>query len=168
MSRLDRFMPVKEVAQIGATIGHNFRYELIAAVAPHAVADLDQALGQLTASGLAFRQGTTPDAVYTFKHALVRDAAYESLLKSRRQELHGKVARVIEKRYPATEDIERELLAHHYTEARQSRKAIPLWRKAGELALKRMALTEAIHHLEKGLSLIAALPQPCWLPILSG
>jgi hypothetical protein len=96
--------------------------------------------------------------VYTFKHALVQDAAYDSLLKSRRQELHGKIARVIEERLPDTEAAEPELLAHHYTEAKLLPKAISLWRKAGGLALKRMALAEAIAHLNEGLELVTALP----------
>ena len=120
--------------------------------------ELDRALAQLSESGLAFRRGTPPDADYTFKHALVQDAAYDSLLKSRRQELHGKIARVIEERFPNIEATEPELLAHHYTEAKQPEKAIPLWQKAGSLALKRMALAEAIAHLNKGLELVAALP----------
>src|SRR5580692_2547173 len=94
MARLDRFVAVKEIAQIGAVIGREFGYELLAAVAPMTQARLDDSLLQLTESGLAFRRGTPPDAVYTFKHALVQDAAYESLLKSRRQELHAKIARV--------------------------------------------------------------------------
>ena len=158
MARLDRFAPVKEIAQIGAAIGREFSYELIAAVAPHAKPELDQALAQLTASGLAFQQGTPPDAVYTFKHALVQDAAYDSLLRRRRQELHGKIAGVIEERWPHIEATEPELLAHHYTEAKQPAKAIPLWQKAGSLALGRMALAEAIAHLNKGLELVAALP----------
>jgi predicted ATPase len=158
MARLDRFAPVKEIAQIGAAIGREFSWELIAAVAPHARPELDQALAQLTASGLAFQQGTPPDAVYTFKHALVQDAAYDSLLRARRQGLHGKIARVIEERLPNTEATEPELLAHHYTEAKLPDKAIPLWQKAGRLALGRMALTEAIAHLNKGLELVAALP----------
>jgi predicted ATPase len=85
MARLDRFAPVKEIAQIGAAIGREFTYELLAAVAPHGRPALDQALAQLTASGLAFQQGTPPDAVYTLKHALVQDAAYDSLLRRRRQ-----------------------------------------------------------------------------------
>ena len=109
MARLDRFMPVKEIAQIGAAIGREFSYELIAAVAPMAQAQLDDALARLTDSGLAFRRGTPPDAVYTFKHALVQDAAYDSLLKSRRQELHGKIARVLEEQFPSTKDTEPEL-----------------------------------------------------------
>jgi predicted ATPase len=158
MARLDRFAPVKEVAQIGAAIGREFSYELIAAVAPHPGPELDQALAQLAASGLAFWQGTPPDAVYTFKHALVQDAAYDSLLRRRRQELHGRIARVIEERWPHTEATEPELLAYHYTEAKQSDKALPLWQQAGSLALKHMALTEAVAHLNKGLELIAELP----------
>ena len=104
MARLDRFMPVKEIAQIGAAIGREFSYELIAAVAPMPQAQLDDALAQLSESGLAFRRGTPPDAVYTFKHALVQDAAYDSLLKSRRQELHAKIARVIEAALPEHQD----------------------------------------------------------------
>jgi tetratricopeptide (TPR) repeat protein len=158
MARLDRFAPVKEIAQIGAAIGREFSYELIAAVAPHARPDLDQALAQLTASGLAFQQGTPPNAVYTFKHALVQDAAYDSLLKARRQDLHAKIARLIEERFPSTEATEPELLAHHYTVAKLPDRAIPLWQKAGSLALGQMALTEAIAHLNKALELVAALP----------
>src|SRR5262249_12738508 len=111
MARLDRFVPVKEIAQIGAAIGREFSYALIAAVAPHTGPALDQALTQLTASGLAFQQGTTPEATYTFKHALVQDAAYDSLLRRSRQELHGKLAKVIEERWPRTEATEPETLA---------------------------------------------------------
>ncbi len=107
---------------------------------------------------MIFQQGTLPDAVYTFKHALVQDAAYDSLLKTRRQELHGRIAREIEERFPTSKETEPELLAHHYTEAKQPEKAIPLWQKAGSLALKRLALPEAIAHLNKGLELVAALP----------
>lgn len=136
LPRLDRFTPVKEIAQIGAAIGREFGYELIAAVAPHAKPELDQALAPLTASGLAFQQGTPPAAVYTFKHALAQDAAYDSLLRRRRQELHDKIARVIEQHYPTIEATEPELLAHHYTEAKQPR-VIPLWQQAGSLALRR-------------------------------
>ena len=158
MARLDRFMPVKEIAQIGAAIGREFSYELIAAVASLSQTQLDDALTQLSASGLAFRRGTPPDSVYTFKHALVQDAAYDSLLKSRRQELHGKIARVIEARFPTIKTTEPEVLAHHLTAAGRTEAAIPLWQRAGELGLKRMALTEAIAHLNQGLELIAALP----------
>ena len=159
MARLDRFMPVKEIAQIGAAIGREFSYELIAAVAPMPQAQLDDALAQLSESGLAFRRGTPPDAVYTFKHALVQDAAYDSLLKSRRQELHAKIARVIEQRFPNIKTTEPEVLAHHLTAAGLAEAAIPLWQAAGELALKRMALTEAISHLNQGLELVSTLPR---------
>ncbi|MEA2774597.1 MAG: hypothetical protein QOF90_3, partial [Acetobacteraceae bacterium] len=158
MARLDRFLPVKEVAQIGAAIGREFSYELIAAVAPAPQAQLDESLLRLSESGLAFRRGTPPDAIYTFKHALVQDAAYDSLLKSRRQELHSKIARVIETRLPNIAATEPEVLAHHLTAAGLAEAAIPLWQAAGELALKRLALTEAISHLNRGLELVTALP----------
>jgi class 3 adenylate cyclase len=159
MARLDRFMPVKEIAQIGAVIGREFGYELLAAVAPMPQARLDASLSQLTESGLAFRRGTPPDAVYTFKHALVQDAAYESLLKSRRQDLHAKIARLIEARFPHTKVTEPEVLAHHLTAAGLVEDAIPLWQGAGEVAMRRMALAEAIAHLSRGLELISTLPR---------
>jgi predicted ATPase len=158
MARLDGFAPIKEIAQIGAAIGREFSWELIAAVVPHSKPELELALAQLVESGLAFQQGTPPDAIYTFKHALVQDAAHDSLLRRRRQELHGSIARVIEERLPQTEASELELLAHHYTEAKLPDRAIPLWQKAGILALGRTARTEAIAHLNRGLELVAALP----------
>ena len=157
-ARLDRLIHGKEIAQIGAAIGREFSYELISAVAPMGKAQLDDALARLTASGLAFRRGTPPDSVYTFKHALVQDAAYDSLLKSRRQELHAEIARAIEERFPNIKTTEPEVLAHHLTAAGVAEAAIPLWRTAGELALKRMALPEAISHLNQGLGLVATLP----------
>ena len=128
-------------------------------MAPHAKTDLDSALAQLTESGLAFRRGTPPEATYTFKHALVQDAAYDSLLKSRRQTLHTKIASVIEERFPDIKTAEPEVLAHHLTAAGLAEAAIPLWQTAGELGLRRMALTEAISHLNHGLELISTLPQ---------
>ena len=158
MARLDRFMPVKEIAQIGAAIGREFSHEVIAAVAPMPEAQLNDALARLSESGLAFRRGTPPDAVYTFKHALVQDAAYDSLLKSRRQALHGKIAQVIEALFPNIKTTEPEMLAHHLTEAGLAEAAIPVWQSAGELGLKRMALTEAISHLNQGLELVFTLP----------
>jgi tetratricopeptide (TPR) repeat protein len=150
---------VKQIAQIGAAIGREFNYELIAAVAPIPQAQLDDALVQLSESGLAFRRGTPPDAIYTFKHALVQDAAYDSLLRSRRQELHAKIARVIEQRFPKIKTTEPEVLAHHLTAAGLSEAAIPLWQAAGNLALKRTAPTEAISHLNQGLKLVSTLPR---------
>ena len=156
-ARLDRAPAAKEIAQIGAAIGREFSYELIAAVAPHTQTEIDSALNQLTESGLAFRRGTPPDATYTFKHALVQDAAYDSLLKSRRQELHGKIARVIEQRFPNIKETEPEVLARHYTEVGWPEKATPYWIQAGQRAFKRTALAEAISHLERALTLIATL-----------
>jgi len=159
MARLDRFTPVKEIAQVGAAIGRDFSYELIAAVAPIPQAQLDDALVQLTDSGLAFRRGTPPEATYTFKHALVQDAAYDSLLRTRRQELHGKIARAIEEQFPETAETEPEVLAHHLSAAGHAEAAIPFWQKAGEFALGRMALTEAISHLDRGLDVIVLVPK---------
>ena len=157
MARLDRFAAAKEIAQVGAAIGREFSYELISAVAPIAQAKLDDALTQITDAGLAFRRGTPPGATYTFKHALVQDAAYDSLLKSRRRELHGKIAAVIEEHFPHSTYAEPEVLAHHLSAARQAEAAIPFWQKAGELALQRMALIEAISHLNHGLELVPTL-----------
>ena len=158
MARLDRFAPVKEIAQIGAAIGRAFSYAMIAAVAPQTKADLDVALEQLTESGLALRRGAPPDATYTFKHALVQDAAYDSLLKSRRQTLHAKIARVIEEHFPNIKDSEPELVAQHHTKAGNTEAAIPLWLAAGTKAFQRLALTEAIAHLDKGAELNATQP----------
>ena len=158
MARLDRLGAAKEITQIGAAIGREFSYALLAAVALTPQTDLDRALNQLTESGLAFRSGAPPEATYTFKHALVQDAAYDSLLKSRRQELHATIARVLEEDFPTTKDTEPELLAHHLTAAGQVAAAIPLWQQAGTLALKRLALQEAIAHLNQGMELIDMLP----------
>lgn len=158
-ARLDRSHEAKEIAQIGAAIGREFSYQLIAAVTRHTQTELDSALNQLTESGLAFRRGTPPEATYTFKHALVQDAAYDSLLKTRRQALHAKIARMHEEHFPAAKDTEPELLAHHLTAAGETETAIGYWQKAGELALKRLALNEAISYLNKGLEIIGTLPQ---------
>jgi class 3 adenylate cyclase len=158
MARLDRYQPVKEIAQIGAAIGREFSHELVSAVAPLPASQLDAALAQLTDSGLAFRRGTPPDAIYVFKHALIQDAAYDSLLKSRRQELHARIARVLERQFPAVAANEPEVLAYHYTHGGQIDQALPLWRRAGEAALSHMALSESISHLSRGLELAASLP----------
>src|SRR5262249_54643564 len=132
MARLDRFTPVKEVAQIGAAIGREFSWELIAAVAPHSEPELDHALAQLVESGLAFQQGAPPDGVYTFKHALVQEAAYDSLLRRRTQELHGKIAWVIEERLPHTQTTEPELLAHQLHRGETVRQGDPAVAEGGQ------------------------------------
>jgi class 3 adenylate cyclase/tetratricopeptide (TPR) repeat protein len=159
MARLDRVATVKNVAQVGAVIGREFSYEIMAALntmSDHALAD---ALSRLTSLGLVFSEHSIPQAVYTFKHALVQDAAYDSLLKSQRKLLHGKIARVLEQHWRETEEVEPELLAHHYTAAGQGDAAVPFWRRAGEAAMERFALPEAITHLREGLRLLATQPQ---------
>lgn len=157
MARLDRHMPLKEIAQIGAAIGREFSYELISAVAPRSKAELDDMLERLTASGLAFRSGAPPDVTYTFKHALVQEAAYDSLLKRKRQQLHAEIARTIEERFPTIKQTEPEVLAQHYTRADLFEQGAAYWLKAGQNALGRMAVTGAIAHLEAGLHAIASL-----------
>ena len=127
IARLDRLAPVREVAQIGACIGREFSYELLAAVSPLKGEQLDEALEQLTKTGLVFRRGTPPDATYTFKHALVQDAAYDSLLKSKRAQLHAQIAQLLEKDFPDTVANEPELLAHHFTQAGLNSEAVPYW-----------------------------------------
>ena len=159
MARLDRYMPVKEIAQIGAAIGRQFSYELIAAVSPRSKTELDDSLERLAASGLAFCRGKPPEATYTFKHALVQDAAYDSLLKSRRQELHRKIARVLEDRFPKIKNAEPELIAHHFTEAGLATEAIDYWRIAGQVANLRAASREAVSSLERALHLLEGLPE---------
>jgi predicted ATPase len=158
MARLDRFAPVKEVAQIGAVIGREFSYDLLAAVVDIPAKQLDQALGQLVSSELVFQRGTPPEAVYSFKHALVQDTAYQSLLQSKRHQLHAKIARMIEERFPEIAEARPELLAHHFTEAGLATKAIVYRQRSGERDLERSAYAEAISHLRQGLELLEALP----------
>ena len=157
MARLDRLAPVREIAQIGAVLGREFSHELLAAIAPLGADALLDALAQLMAAELVFRHGIPPHATYTFKHALVQDAAYDSLLKSRRQQLHAQVAYVLQERFPDNVSSQPELLAHHFTEAKLPEQAIAYWRQAGERASGRSANIEAIAHLNKGLELAACL-----------
>ena len=159
MARLDRLAPVKEVAQIGAVIGREFSHELLAAVAPMSANLLDDALEQLVSSELVFRRGKVPEATYTFKHALVQDAAYQSLLKSRRQILHGRIAVELEESFPEIVAATPELLAHHWTAAGQGEPAVRYWLQAGRLAAARSADLEAVAHLTKGLEALSLLPE---------
>jgi class 3 adenylate cyclase len=158
IARLDRLAPIREIAQIGACIGREFSYELLAALSPIMGEKLAEALEQLSNSGLVLRRGTPPNAIYTFKHALVQDAAYDSLLKTKRYQLHAEIAQVLEKDFADRVANEPEVLAHHYTQAGNLTAAIPLWQKAGELAVRRVALQEAVGHCRKGLALIERLP----------
>jgi class 3 adenylate cyclase/predicted ATPase len=153
MARLDRLAPVKEIGQIGAVIGREFSYSLICQVAGRDEPSLKDALAKLEQAELVFRRGEPPEAIYSFKHALVRDAAYESLLKSRRQHLHGQIARKMEEKFPDIVVSQPEIVAHHFTEAGLVEPAIASWLKAGNLALSRSA-NAAVGHLEQGLKLI--------------
>jgi predicted ATPase len=159
MARLDRLAPVKEVAQIGAVIGREFPYELLAAVAPISASLLIDALEQLVQSELVFRRGPPPEATYSFKHVLVQDAAYQSLLKSKRQQLHARIAEALEQEFPDLGDTQPEVLARHFTDAGLAAQAIPYWRRAGELAAGRSANIEASAHLGKALELIKTLSE---------
>jgi len=159
VARLDRLAPVKEVAQIGAAIGREFPHRLLAAVSPLGDNELHGALGQLVDAELVFRRGSGTDTRYIFKHALVQDAAYESLLRSKRQELHQRIAKVLEKQFPNVVETEPEILAHHYTEAGQIDASVTYWRRAGQRAVERSANVEAIIHLGKALQLVEELPE---------
>jgi predicted ATPase len=139
-------------------IGRTFSHDLLAAVWENDPEALYEALRRLVDAELLFQRGTPPDARYTFKHALLQDAAYESLLKGKRQRLHGRIANALEGRFPERTRAEPELLAHHYTEADLAEQAIAYWQKAGDRALERSANVEAAAHLTKGLELFAALP----------
>jgi len=158
MARLDRMAPVKEVAQIGAAIGRDFSYTLLRSVAGRDDLTLCAALTQLEGAELLSRHGTPPEANYSFKHALVQEAAYESLLKSRRQLLHRQIGDVLREKFPAIAETEPELLAYHFTEAGLNGIALEWWRRAGQQALKRSAYTEAIAHLGKAVAIADGLP----------
>src|SRR5262249_35310903 len=157
MARLDRLASVREVAQIGAAIGREFSYSLVQALVACDESALKHGLAQLEQAELVFRRGEPPEAVYSFKHALVRDAAHESLLKSRRQQLHGQIARALEQRFAETVASEPEIVARHFTEAGLVDPAINYWLKAGHLALSRSANAEAVKHLRQGIELTQSL-----------
>jgi predicted ATPase/class 3 adenylate cyclase len=159
MARLDRMAPVKQVAQIGAALGREFSYELLAAVASRTDDGLRGALDQLVDAGLVFRRGAPPRASFVFKHALVQDAAYSTLLRSQRQELHARIARSIEQRFPELAKGEPEILAHHYTQAGLADQAITYLARAGRRAVDRSAMVEAASQLTKALVLISELPE---------
>jgi class 3 adenylate cyclase/predicted ATPase len=156
MARLDHLAPVKEICQIGAAIGREFSFALLRDVIGRDETSLKIALGKLEHAELLFRRGEPPDAIYSFKHVLVRDAAYESLLKSRRQQLHSQIARTMEDKFPDIVVSQPEILAHHFTEAGLVEPAIGYWLKAGNLALSRSA-NAAVSHLKEGLKLIPRL-----------
>ena len=152
LARLDRLASAKQVAQMAACIGREFSHELVRAVAGLAPAELDHALAELTAAELVFRHGAPPEATYSFKHALVQDAAHESLLKSRRQQLHAKIATVLEEQFPDAASGQPELLAYHLAEAGQHDRAIVYLQQASSQALARSADLEAVKHLRAALA----------------
>jgi class 3 adenylate cyclase/predicted ATPase len=157
MARLDRIPEVKEFAQIAACIGREFDHPLLAAVVDRTESDLRSALDQLAHAELIFRRGTPPDARYVFKHTLVQDAAYQSLLKGRRQQLHARIAEILEQQFPDKAETEPELFARHYTVAGLTEAGVDYWERAGARATERSALVEAINHYRKGLELLSAL-----------
>ncbi|MBV9564140.1 MAG: hypothetical protein JOY90_27400 [Bradyrhizobium sp.] len=149
---------VKQVAQLAAVIGRVFTLELLAAVASHSARELGEALEKLVAAEVLYRADRPPQVVYEFKHALLQDVAYQSLLKSSRQQYHLRLARVLEERFPTIVQVQPELVAHHYTEAGQAQAAITHWLAAARRATQRSANLEAIAQLRRGLALLDALP----------
>jgi class 3 adenylate cyclase/predicted ATPase len=158
MSRLDRLGPAKEVAQIGAAIGREFSHPLLTAVVRKPDAELGAALDRLVEAGLLFRQGVSPQATYLFKHALVQDAAYGTLLREPRRALHARIAETLENQFADIAESQPEVLARHCTEAGLIEKAARLWGKAGQRSLARSALVEAAEQLTRALDQIATLP----------
>jgi class 3 adenylate cyclase/tetratricopeptide (TPR) repeat protein len=162
LARLDRLAPVREVAQIGAALGRQFSHELIAAVASMPSRALDNALAQLVGAELIYRRGIPPDAEYTFKHALVQDAAYGTLLRSRRLQLHAHIVASLEDRFPEIVAAQPALLAHHCQEGALTEKAIDYWLAAGGQAWGRSMLAEAVALLRRGLALVPGLADSDW------
>jgi class 3 adenylate cyclase/predicted ATPase len=158
MARLDRLPMVREVAQLGAVLGREFAYEMLKALAAVEESTLQDRLGQLVGAELLYQRGRPPRAKYMFKHALIQDAAYASLLKRTRQQYHQQIAQMLEAEFPETVEAEPELLAHHFTEAGLNEQAVGYWHQAGQRATQRSANLEAINHLTKGLEVLMTLP----------
>ena len=158
MARLDRLGPAKELAQIGAAIGREFSHGLLASVARETGAELGLALDRLIQAGLLFRQGVPPQANYLFKHALVQDVAYGTLLRAKRHELHARIASVLERQFSDVCETQPEVLARHYTQAGMAPQAIGYWQRAGDRAARRSANKEAAAHFRNALELLEALP----------
>jgi class 3 adenylate cyclase/tetratricopeptide (TPR) repeat protein len=159
LARLDRLAAAKVVAQLGATIGRTFAYEVMQAVVPLDTAALQAVLTQLVDAEVVVQRGLPPQATYTFKHALIQDAAYESLLRSTRQQHHQRIAQVLAERFPETAETQPEVLAQHYTSAGLHAQALASWQRAGQLALERSAYREAVASFERALEAVPHLPQ---------
>jgi predicted ATPase/energy-coupling factor transporter ATP-binding protein EcfA2 len=159
MARLDRLVTAKNIAQLAAVIGRQFPYDQLQAVSQLDEAMLQYELGRLVEAEIVYQRGVPPQATYTFKHALIQDTAYQSLLKSTRQQYHQRIAQVLEEQFPETVAGQPELLAHHYTEAGLTEQAVSYWYKAGQSAIERSAHVEAISHLRQGFALLETLPE---------
>ena len=159
MARLDQLNRAKEVAQLGAVLGREFAYELLQAIAPQDEDTLQAGLAQLVAAELLYQRGRPPRARYLFKHALIQDAAYASLLKRTRQQVHQQIAQVLEARFPALVETQPELVAQHYTAAGCTEQAVVYWQRAGQQASDRSAHLEAISHVTTGIELLKTLPE---------
>lgn len=158
MARLDRLPTLREIAQLGSVLGREFAYQMLCALTTHDESVVQDGLGQLVENELLYQRGRPPRSKYIFKHALIQDAAYQSLLKRTRQQYHEQVARLLEEHFPETVEAHPELVAHHYQEAGMTREAIDYWYLAGERARTRSANHEAVAHLQKGISIIGGLP----------
>jgi class 3 adenylate cyclase/tetratricopeptide (TPR) repeat protein len=158
MARLDKLAPVKEVAQLAATLGRVFSHELLAALSPLGQVALEQALSELVEAELLFRRGSLPEVTYEFKHALLQDAAYGSLLRAKRQQLHARIGQVLEERFPHIAEARPELLAHHFREAGLPERAIPYALQAGDAAVARYAAAEARARYGAALEMARSLP----------
>jgi predicted ATPase len=159
LARLDRLSEARQVAQLGATLGREFSHEILQAVSPLSETDLQSALTKLVEAEIVYQRGVGEQARYFFKHALIQDTAYQSLLKSTRLQYHQQIAQVLEERFPDLKAKQPELLAHHYTEANLIEQALPYWQQAGRRASQRLANVEAVTHLRRGLTLLETLPE---------
>jgi predicted ATPase len=159
MARLDRLVTAKGLAQLGATLGRHFSYALLQAIAQLDEETLQRELQRLVTAELLYQRGVPPQATYLFKHALIQDVAYQSLLKSTRQHYHQRIAQVLETQFPDVVATQPELLAHHYTAAGCTEPAVRYWQRAGEHASDRSAYLEAISHCTTGIELLKALPE---------
>jgi predicted ATPase len=159
MARLDRLVTAKGIAQLAAILGRQFPYDLLQAISQLDEAMLQHELSRLVEAEIVYQRGVPPQATYTFKHALIQDAAYASLLKSTRQQYHQRIAQVLEEQFPETAEMQPELLAHHSTEAGLTEQAVHYWHHAGQSAAKRSAHVEALAHLRQGLALLQTLPE---------
>jgi len=159
MARLDRLVTTKGIAQLAAVTGRQFSYDLLHAVSQVDEAMLQHELGKLVEAEIVYQRGMPPQSTYTFKHALIQDAAYQSLLKSTRQQYHQRIAQVLEAQFPEMTEGQPEVLAHHYTEAGLIAQAVGYWQKAGQSAAQRSAHVEAIAHIRQGLALLQTLPE---------